>query len=50
MGAFTGISGYMSLGLGAKAKPCAVTINENETLIVKDSECPADVYCVAFTH
>ncbi len=35
--AFTGLTGYMTLGLGAKAKPSVVQINDQETLIVKDS-------------
>jgi hypothetical protein len=39
MGALTGLTGYMTLGLGAKAlKPAVVTVNESETLIAKDSE------------
>ena len=38
MGAFSGLTGYMTLGLGAKAKPSLLTINESEALIVKDSE------------
>ncbi|KAF9026027.1 hypothetical protein BDZ89DRAFT_1135054 [Hymenopellis radicata] len=36
--AFTGLTGYMTLGLGAKAKPSVVQINDQETLIVKDNE------------
>ncbi|THV01026.1 hypothetical protein K435DRAFT_718392 [Dendrothele bispora CBS 962.96] len=36
--AFTGLAGYMTLGLGAKAKPAVARINETETLIVKDHE------------
>ena len=38
MGAFSGLAGYMTLGLGAKAKPSLLTIKESEVLIVKDSE------------
>ncbi|KAF5392213.1 hypothetical protein D9757_001433 [Collybiopsis confluens] len=38
MGAFTGLTGYMTLGLGAKSKPGVVKLNEGETLIVKDIE------------
>lgn len=38
MGAFTGLTGYMSLGLGAKSKPCVVTLNDSEALVAKDSE------------
>jgi hypothetical protein len=36
-GAFTGLSGYMSLGFRAKTKPCAVAMSGLEVLIVKDS-------------
>jgi len=38
MGALTGLGGYMSLGLGAKARPCVVAINDREALVAKDSE------------
>lgn len=38
MGAFSGLTGYMTLGLGAKAKPSLLTIKESEVLIVKDSK------------
>ena len=38
MGALSGLGGYMTLGLGAKAKPNVININENEALISKDSE------------
>lgn len=37
MGALTGFSGYMTLGLGAKSKPGIVKLNEAESLIIKDS-------------
>lgn len=36
MGALSGLGGY--IGLGAKAKPCALSINEKECFISKDSE------------
>ena len=36
MTALSGLGGYMSLGLAAKAKPMAVTVGE-EVLIPKDS-------------
>lgn len=39
MGAFSGLGGYMTLGLGAKAKPNVSNVNDNEALIAKDSEC-----------
>ncbi|KAI0833228.1 hypothetical protein BC628DRAFT_1342704 [Trametes gibbosa] len=37
MGALSGLGGYMTLGLGAKAKPCVAGLNENEALIAKDN-------------
>lgn len=38
MGAFTGLTGYMTLGLGAKPKSDVVAIGGDEILIVKDSK------------
>ncbi|KAI0067184.1 hypothetical protein BV25DRAFT_1959388 [Artomyces pyxidatus] len=38
MGALTGLGGYMTLGLGAKGKPCATNVNESEVLIAKDND------------
>ncbi|KII89843.1 hypothetical protein PLICRDRAFT_108036 [Plicaturopsis crispa FD-325 SS-3] len=38
MGAFTGLTGYMTLGLGAKPKSDVVAIGGDEILIVKDNE------------
>lgn len=38
MGALSGLGGYMTLGLGSKAKPCVVSIDEKEALVAKDSE------------
>lgn len=38
MGAFSGLTGYMTLGLGSKAKPSLLTTRESEVLIAKDSE------------
>ncbi|XP_006455342.1 hypothetical protein AGABI2DRAFT_187742 [Agaricus bisporus var. bisporus H97] len=38
MGAFSGLTGYMSLGLGAKAKPTIAPVGNGEVLIGKDSE------------
>ena len=46
MGAFSGLTGYMTLGLGPKAKPSLLTINESEVPIVKDNA-PAKVGMVA---
>lgn len=37
MGAFSGLTGYMSLGLGAKAKPTIAPVGNGEVLIGKDS-------------
>ncbi|KAI0035408.1 hypothetical protein K488DRAFT_43415 [Vararia minispora EC-137] len=33
-----GLGGYMTLGLGAKSKPCATNVGDNEVLIAKDNE------------
>ena len=38
MSAFSGLTGYMTLGLGAKAKPSLLTIKESEVLVIKDSK------------
>ncbi|KAH7913588.1 hypothetical protein BJ138DRAFT_1177962 [Hygrophoropsis aurantiaca] len=38
MGTFSGLTGYMTLGLGAKAKPGLVRISDTEALIVKDNQ------------
>ncbi|KAH8100006.1 hypothetical protein BXZ70DRAFT_939950 [Cristinia sonorae] len=38
MGAFSGLGGYMTLGLGAKnPKPCTLRIKDDEVLIAKDN-------------
>jgi hypothetical protein len=37
MGTFSGLAGYMTLGLSAKAKP-SLTINGSGVFIVKNSE------------
>jgi len=36
MNAFSGLTGYMTLGLGAKAKPAVVQVTESEVLIARD--------------
>lgn len=36
MNALTGLTGYMTLGLGAKAKPAAISVKDSEALIAKD--------------
>jgi len=36
MNALTGLTGYMTLGLGAKAKPAVVKVGSSEVLIAKD--------------
>lgn len=38
MGAFSGLSGYMTLGLGAKPKPGILRLSESEVVIAKDSK------------
>ncbi|OJA17786.1 hypothetical protein AZE42_06585, partial [Rhizopogon vesiculosus] len=38
MGAFSGLTGYMTLGLGAKAKPGLMRLGNTEALIVKDNQ------------
>jgi hypothetical protein len=40
-GAFTGFGGYMTLGLGAKLRPCATNVGDAEVLIARDSTCIA---------
>lgn len=36
MNAISGLTGYMTLGLGAKAKPAVVQTAESELLLAKD--------------
>ena len=38
IGALSGWGGYMTLGLGAKQKPCVLKVTDTEVLIAKDSE------------
>ncbi|KJA16870.1 hypothetical protein HYPSUDRAFT_46906 [Hypholoma sublateritium FD-334 SS-4] len=38
MNALTGLTGYMTLGLGTKAKPAVVKISDEEVLIAKDGQ------------
>jgi hypothetical protein len=38
MNALTGLTGYMSLGRGAKAKPAMAQVADSEVLLAKDSE------------
>ncbi|KAF8813359.1 hypothetical protein BYT27DRAFT_7180846 [Phlegmacium glaucopus] len=38
MNALTGLTGYMTLGLGAKAKPTVVQVGDSEILVGKDGE------------
>lgn len=38
MGAFAGLTGYMTLGLGAKPKSEVLRLSDTETLVAKDSE------------
>lgn len=37
-GALSGLGGYMTLGLGAKAKRCVVNVGDSEVLMAKESE------------
>lgn len=37
MSAFTGLGGYMTLGLGSKLRPCLTNVGDENVLIVKDS-------------
>ncbi|TFK62037.1 hypothetical protein BDN72DRAFT_933557 [Pluteus cervinus] len=37
-GTFSGLAGYMTLGLGAKAKPGVIQISDSEVLIAKENE------------
>ena len=39
MGTFAGLGGYMSLGLGARLRPCVTNVGDAEVLITKDSTC-----------
>jgi len=38
MGAFAGLTGYMTLGLGAKLKSEVIRLSDTEVLIAKESE------------
>jgi hypothetical protein len=38
MNALTGLTGYMTLGLGAKAKPGVIRVTDSEFLIAKDGK------------
>lgn len=38
MGTFSGLTGYMTLGLGVRAKPGLVRLSDTEALIVKDNQ------------
>ncbi|KAG5653638.1 hypothetical protein H0H81_011740 [Sphagnurus paluster] len=38
MGALTGLTGYMTLGLGTKPKPACIGISDKEALVAKDCE------------
>src|ERR1700722_8757818 len=49
MGALTGLTGYMTLGLGSKPKPGVVTISDSEVLITKDSQSKV-LACIHVSH
>ncbi|KAI9510073.1 hypothetical protein F5148DRAFT_1282272 [Russula earlei] len=38
MNAFSGLGGYMTLGLGSKLRPCVTDVGDAEVLIAKDNE------------
>ncbi len=38
MNALSGLTGYMTLGLGAKAKPAVTQVTQSEILLAKDGE------------
>ncbi|KAN0132921.1 hypothetical protein V8E53_009286 [Lactarius tabidus] len=38
MGTFAGLGGYMSLGLGAKLRPCVTNVGDADVVIAKDNE------------
>lgn len=45
MGAFSGLGGYMTLGLGAKAKPAVYKVNDDgEFVVLKDGGNIAPAY------
>jgi hypothetical protein len=46
MNALTGLTGYMTLGLGAKAKPAAARLGGTEVLIAKDGEFLSFIFIV----
>lgn len=46
MGALTGLTGYMKLGLGAKVKPGVVKITDSEVLVTKDSASALLLLCL----
>jgi Vam6/Vps39-like protein vacuolar protein sorting-associated protein 39 len=48
MNAFSGLGGYMTLGLGAKNKPTIIKTAEGEFVILKDSEFPSTVVDLAY--
>ena len=45
MGAFSGLGGYMTLGLGSKLRPCVTTVGDAQVLIAKDSTCAGLLSC-----
>ena len=44
-GAFSGLSGYMTLGLGSKPKPTALRLSDKETVIAKESKLCSSTLC-----
>lgn len=48
MGAFSGLSGYMTLGLGRGVKPLLVKLHEGEVLVNKDGSVFVSIECSPF--
>jgi hypothetical protein len=48
MNAFSGLGGYMTLGLGAKNKPTIIKTADGEFVILKDSEFPSKDMNIAY--
>lgn len=50
MCALSGLTGYMTLGLRSKPKPCVNAVNESELLITKDSTCGLPPSIAPYAH
>lgn len=49
MNALSGITGYMTLGLGAKAKPAVVQVAPSKALLAKDGAQSNSFLCAVLT-